>query len=107
MMYVFIAVLFAGGISFGIWMYRWQYRTAETRVQRWAEQGHFTVLDRQDANPFGTGPKSGKAGNNKQVMYRVVVTDAQGARRSAEIKVGSPAFGVMSEDFVVEWDDTR
>jgi hypothetical protein len=33
---------------------RWQYRTAEARLQQWAEQSHYQVLSREPANPYGT-----------------------------------------------------
>jgi hypothetical protein len=101
-----IFVFGAGGaIWYGVWSVRWQYRTADARLQQWAEQAHYQVLDKERANPYGTGPMSGRGGSNKQVMYRVTVRDADGREKRGLVKVGSKWVGVHSHDLVVEWDE--
>ena len=102
-MIAFMVVLFAGGISAGVWMFRWQYRKAESQLQSWARRSNYQVLDKQKANPFGTGPMA--RSGNKQVMYRVTISDESGARRSALVKIGSPTLGVLDDDLVVEWEN--
>lgn len=103
MIVVWIA-LFVGAIAFAIWLIRWQFRAADTRVERWAEEQGYRVLDKQSANPAGTGPMFGR-GTNTQVTYRVVVEDPRGARRRALITIGSKTRGVLADDFEVEWED--
>ena len=101
-MIAFMVVLFAVGITFGIWMFRWQYRKAETQLQRWAERSNYQLLDKEDANPYGTGPMT--RSGNKQVMYRVTLSD-RGVRRRALVKLGSPTVGMLADDVVVEWEN--
>jgi hypothetical protein len=96
--------LFIGAICFAIWMIRWQFRAADTRVERWAQEQGYRLVDKQSANPAGTGPMYSR-GHNTQVMYRVVVEDAQGTRRRALITIGSQSRGVLSDDFNVVWED--
>jgi hypothetical protein len=103
-MIVVWVVLFVGAIGFAIWMIRWQFRTADTRVERWAEEQGYRLVDKQSANPAGTGPMYSR-GRNTQVMYRVVVEDTRGARRRALITIGSKTRGVLADDFNVEWED--
>jgi hypothetical protein len=100
-----IVVLFAGLIVFGIWMVRWQYRKAETRLREWAQQHHYQILETESANPIGTGPMA--RSGNKQVMFRVTLSDGSGVRRRALVKVGSESIGVLGGDVVVEWEPSR
>jgi hypothetical protein len=37
-------------------------------------------------------------------MYRVTVSDADGVRRRALVKIGSEAAGVLADRLVVEWE---
>jgi len=62
------------------------------------------MIEQHSANPAGTGPMT-RSTTTKQVMYRVVVEAPDGARRSALVKIGSPALGVLSEELSVEWQD--
>jgi hypothetical protein len=96
------AVLFSTLMATGFWLIRWQYRKAEARVAAWARASHYDLLDKVLANPIGTGPKAARA-SNKQILYRVTVSDATTIRR-ALIKIGSPTLGILSDDFVVEWE---
>ena len=98
-------LLMVGGICFAVWINRWQFAKADERVAEWARQNGFRVLDKQNANPAGTGPMSARGTNNTQVIYRVLVEDPKGTRRRALIKVGSESQGVLSDDFSVTWED--
>jgi hypothetical protein len=99
---LFIALIFVAVLAFGWWMYRWQYSTADTILENWARQNNYKVLDKQKAN-VGTGPEAVRAGN-KQVMYRIVVEDQNGARRSGLAKIGNETTGTLSDEIAVEWD---
>ena len=44
------AALFAVVIGSGIWMYRWQYRTADAKLQRWAQKLQYKVVDNRAPN---------------------------------------------------------
>jgi hypothetical protein len=102
-MLALIVLMAAGVIAFGVWLFHWQYRSAESKLNHWAQRSNYQVLYKREANPLGTGPKV-KGASNKQVMYRVVISDENGVRRSALIKIGSPALGVLANDLVVEWE---
>ncbi|MDB4986626.1 MAG: hypothetical protein JWN04_1804 [Myxococcaceae bacterium] len=103
---VVLAVFVLGGlVLLEVWITRWQYRTAEARLEQWAEQSRHQVLSKERANPYGTGPMSGRGGSNQQVMYRVTVRDADGREKRGLVKVGSKWVGVHSHELVVEWDD--
>lgn len=91
-----------GVIGFATWMIRWQFRTADARLERWAQENGYRVIDKQSANPAGTGPIYGRS-RNTQVVYRVIVEDARSEHRRALIKIGSPSQGVLAADFSVEW----
>lgn len=98
-------VLLTGAICFAVWINRWQFAKADARLAQWAQQNGFRILDKQNANPAGTGPMAARGTTNTRVMYRVLVEDSQGARRRALIKVGSESRGVLSDDFAVAWED--
>ena len=91
-------------LSLGLYMLRWQYRTAEARLRTWAERSELTLIEQHKANPPGTGPMA-RSTSNKQVMYRVIVALPSGERRSAVVRIGSAAMGVLSADLAVEWLD--
>jgi hypothetical protein len=101
-LFVVGGMLFAVVIGSGILMYRWQYRTADAKLHRWAQQFHYTVVEKHGANPLGTGPLA--RSGNKQVMYRVTVEDASGARRCALVTIGGRMTGVLSDELSVEWE---
>ncbi|MDB4975560.1 MAG: hypothetical protein JWN48_3901 [Myxococcaceae bacterium] len=96
-------IFFGSFIAFGVWMIRWQYKTADQRLVAWAEKLHYQVLDKEPANAMGTGPMS--RSGNKQVMYRVTVLDAAGVRRRALVKIGSVSMGVLGDDLSVQWEE--
>lgn len=100
--FLFIALLFAGVLAFGWWMYRWQYDRADTILESWAKKNSFVVIDKQKAN-FGTGPEAVRAGN-KQVLYRITVQSSDGQRRTGLARIGSVTTGTLSDEISVEWD---
>ena len=101
-----IILVLAVGIAFGLWMFRWQYRTAENKLRDWLRRSNYELLDKRAANPLGTGPEV-RSASNKQIIYQVTISDQHGVRRSALIKIGSPALGVLSDELVVEWENSR
>lgn len=96
------ATLFVVVVGSGIWMYRWQYRKADEKLQRWAQRLNYRIVHKQGANPLGTGPLA--RSGNKQVMYRVTIEDADGVRKRALISIGGRMTGVLSDDFNVKWE---
>lgn len=101
---VVVALPFVIGITFGVYMLRWQYRTAEARLRSWAEKSAYNLIEQRRANPAGTGPMT-RSTTNKQIIYCVVIATASGDRRSALVRIGSPAAGVLSKELSVEWQD--
>jgi hypothetical protein len=85
------------------WIHRWQCGEADRMLENWARQNGFTVLSKEWANPWGTGPGVVYA-SNKQVFYRVVVQDAEGKKKTGLVKIGSRMIGVLSNDVEAEWD---
>ena len=104
-MVALIASLFACGIAIGVWVFRWQYRRADSQLQSWARRSNYQVLEKRKANPLGTGPMA--RSGNKQVVYRVTLSDENGVLRGALVKIGSPTFGVLADDLVVEWENGK
>lgn len=96
------AALFSLVLGSGIWMYRWQYRAADAKLQHWAQRLNFRIVAKEGANPLGTGPLT--RSGNKQVMYRVTVEDANGARRRALVTIGGRIAGVLSDEVSVKWE---
>lgn len=96
-------VMVSAFIWFARWMVRWQFARADERLHEWAAKQHYQVLDKERANTMGTGPMT--RSGNKQVMYRVTLSDANGAKRRALLKIGSKTMGVTSDELVVEWED--
>jgi hypothetical protein len=95
-------VLFGGFLAFAIFTIRWQYRRADQLLEKWAQEHGAKVLDKQKANPLGTGPM--QRSGNKQVFYRVTMIDAAGASRVALFKLGSETSGTLSSDVSVNWE---
>jgi hypothetical protein len=97
-------LVIAGVITFGVWLFRWQYRRADSKLRDWVRRCNYELLDKRDASPLGTGPKA-RSASNKQVVYQVTISDENGIRRSALIKIGSPTLGMLSDDLIVEWQN--
>jgi hypothetical protein len=98
------AFLFGALLAVGFWMFRWQYRRAEAKLADWVRKSNYQLIQKEPGNPFGTGPKAARA-HNKQIMYRVIVSDTNGVRRRALVKIGSEAAGVLADRLVVEWEN--
>jgi hypothetical protein len=98
------AFLFGALLAVGFWMFRWQYRRADAKLDDWVRKSNYQLIQKEPGNPFGTGPKAARA-HNKQIMYRVIVSGANGVRRRALVKIGSEAAGVLADRRVVEWEN--
>jgi hypothetical protein len=96
-------VLFGGVLALGIFMFRFQQQRGEELLEAWAARQGYRLLSREPANPPGTGPMH-RSASNKQVMYRVRVSDDAGQVREGTVRVGAPATGVLSDEVSVEWD---
>jgi len=102
-MIVVICLLFALVGGAGFWMYRWQYQTAQRVLQAWAAQHHFTVLEKELANDWYTGPGN-RSASNKQVVYRIRVKDDQGRVHSGLATIGSKTMGTLEPIIDVHLD---
>jgi lipopolysaccharide export LptBFGC system permease protein LptF len=102
--FLLIGSLFVAVALFGWWMFRWQYNKADSLLENWARDNNYTVVEKTDANPPGTGPKDRWAAN-KQIMYRVTVKDPDGKTKTGIVKLGSEGSGTLSNKVTVEWDD--
>jgi hypothetical protein len=89
--------------AYGWWVIKWQYKKADRLLENWARQNGFTILRKERANPWRTGPGVLYA-KNTQVIYRVVAQDAEGKKKTGLVKIGSPTFGVLSDEVEAEWD---
>jgi hypothetical protein len=96
-------ILFSLGGVYAWWIHRWQYEEADRMLENWAWQNSFTVLSKERANPWGTGPGVAHA-KNTQVIYRIVVQDAEGKKKTGLVKLGSRTIGVLSNQVEAEWD---
>lgn len=100
---ILIVLLFIAVLLFGWWMFKWQYQKADSLLDDWATKNNYTILEKQDANPSGTGPMD-RYGSNKQVMYKIIVKNQAGETRSGIIKIGSEKTGTLSDEIEVIWD---
>ena len=104
MLPVLMAILILGGVlGLGVFMYRWQQGKGEAMLNAWADRQHLRLLEREPANPPGTGPMDRNA-SNKQIIYRIKAADASGQVRRGTVRLGSATTGVLSDDVSVEWD---
>jgi hypothetical protein len=104
MLPVVMAILVLGGVlALGVFMYRWQRGRGEAMLSAWAEREHLRLLEREPANPPGTGPMDRNA-SNKQIVYRIKAEDRSGQIRRGTVRLGSATTGVLSDAVTVEWD---
>ena len=104
---ILIALLFVAVLAFGVWMYRWQYVRADALLEAWLRgQGHAAARRSAGPNPTGTGPGHRHA-SDKRVVYRVVVVDGSGRRRSGVVRLGRRTTGTLADDVTAEWDASR
>lgn len=95
------AVLFCVVIVTGVWLQRMQYRMADAKLLQWSREFQYSILDKQLANPLGTGPGVLRA-SDKRIRFRVLVEDVHGVRRRATVTIGSRLTAMG--DLVVEWE---
>jgi hypothetical protein len=86
-----------------VWLVRWQYARADALLDQWVEQNQYHVLKKEEITPAGTGPRGNRYGV-KQVVYRVLVSDAAGQKKTARITLGSRQAGIISDEVRVEWE---
>src|SRR4051812_13505255 len=104
MLLVVMAILIFGGVlALGVYMFRWQQGRGEAMLNAWAARQHLRLLEREAANPPGTGPMDRNA-SNKQIIYRIKAEDQAGQIRRGTVRLGSPTTGVLSDAVTVQWD---
>jgi hypothetical protein len=96
-------MIFGAVLALGIFMLRWQYRRADELLDEWARHHSYRVLERQERTAPGDGPMN-RSARNKQVVYSVKLIDQDGNVRLAQVSVGSPETGVLSDRVSVEWE---
>ena len=82
---------------------RWNFRRAESRLKKWAEQSGYRIIDRSYrlfcCGPFFWSEKG-------QAVYRVRIEDREGQQRQGWVRFGSWWWGLWSERVDVLWDET-
>src|SRR5262245_46733645 len=98
---IFIAVILFGSVlAVGIFILRWQYRRADQLLDAWARDHGYRLLEREERTPAGDGPMNRYA-RNKQIVYSVSLVDQSGTIRRAQVRVGNPDTGVLSDEVSV------
>ena len=72
-------------LSLGLYMLRWQYRTAEARLRTWAERSELTLIER----PAPTKGRSGRPGRGHPA--REVRRSSMRGRRAATVTMTTMA----------------
>ncbi len=77
------------------------YVRSRSMVKRWAEQNGLRVMAMRKSM-FRRGPFlfSGKS----RPVYRILVMDANGAKREGWVRCGTMMMGILSDHVDVEWD---
>jgi hypothetical protein len=86
----------------GTWLV--EVSLARSRVNLWALREHLSIVENKVCWLY-RGPFQGTLYGH--LIYRVVVVDREGLRRSAYIAVGGEFSGLLSRAFTVRWDDAR
>jgi hypothetical protein len=86
----------------GVWLVN--RSLASSRVDLWALRERLSIVEKKWCWVY-RGPFSGTLTGH--YIYRVVVADREGFRRSAYVAVGGEYFGLLSRAFTVKWDDAR
>ncbi len=87
--------------ALGAWVL--MFSVASARINLWALREHLSILQKR----FCWLYKGPFAGTVFDCVFRVVVADPEGLRRSAYIAVGGEFLGLVSRAFTVKWDDAR
>ncbi len=98
-----------GFLLFLVWMVGFPYwmiglRKAPSRLRDWADRLGLQVVDRREPWLTWRGPFPERT--NLQTLYRVIVDDKRGQRRTAWILCGSPLRGSWDDRVEVRWDPT-
>lgn len=81
----------------------WNVSRSQEVLQHWADQNGYRLLEAKNA-PFFRGPFFWTS-TKGQTVYRVRVEDSAGRTRSGWVRCGSWAWGVLSDEAQVHWDD--
>ncbi len=97
-------------LLFLIWLFGFTYsmtglRKAPGRLQSWADRHGLTIIDRREPVFARNGPFAERT--SSQRLYRVVVEDEKGQRRSAWVLCGSPLLGTWVDQVEVRWDQDQ
>ncbi len=81
----------------------WYYHRAADRVQTWASENDYTILQEEPRN-LAKGPFFWTSGK-WQAVFRVTVQTSDGYTRIGWVRCGSWWGGVMSDKVEARWDD--
>ena len=96
---VFFVALVVVLVVFAIW---WRIGRSNSLLQKWAAQNRYRII-RQERR-FFKGPYFWTS-TKGQTVYRVVLEDPDGNKRSGWVRCGSWWFGLLSDKVEVRWDD--
>jgi hypothetical protein len=85
--------------------WRWQFRKAESRLKKWAEQSGYRIIDRSYRLLF-RGPFLWTSVKG-QAVYGVHIEDQDGRQRQGWVRFGSWWWGMWSDRVDVLWDEPR
>ena len=85
-----------------IWTFA-RFGKAESILDEWARANGYHLLECRRKDLF-RGPYFFTT-SKTQLVYRIVVSDAAGNRRSGYARVGGFMTGLLSEKVSVRWDD--
>ena len=96
----FILVLFV--IVIGIAMSFGRYAKASSILEDWARENGYALISSERRSLF-RGPFF-LTTSKSQLVYHIVVEDANGLRRSGYARVGGWMIGLLSDNVDVRWD---
>jgi acetamidase/formamidase len=83
--------------------FTWSGRRAEALLQQWAVDHAYKIIERHRAR-FFQGPFFWTTAKG-QVVFRVVVQDMRGQRRTGWVRCGSWLLGLLADKVEARWDD--
>jgi hypothetical protein len=96
-------ILVLAGIAVAVVSIIWHFSRSNSLLQQWAERNGYRIVE-QDYRSFLKGPFFFIASKN-QTVYRVVVEDKDGRRRTGWVRCGGWFLGLWSDTVEVRWDD--
>jgi hypothetical protein len=81
----------------------WNFRRADSILETWADRNGYRIIQKEHRF-FAMGPFFWTTSDG-QMVYRVVVEDQQGYRRSGWVRCGSWWWGLFTDKAEVRWDD--